>query len=70
VVPLLPCGLPLLGCLLAWTLVLAPCFFFLSLSWVLSFYKIWQGFIIFFCLPLFSTLKLIINRLGVMSWSF
>jgi len=28
VIPLLPCGLPLLGCLLAWTLVLAPCFFF------------------------------------------
>jgi len=28
VVPFPPCGLPLLGCLLAWTLVLAPYFFF------------------------------------------
>lgn len=27
-VPLSPCGLLLLGFLLAWTLVLAPCFFF------------------------------------------
>jgi hypothetical protein len=33
------------GLLLAWTLILAPCFFFLYLSWVLSFYKVWQGFI-------------------------
>jgi len=45
VVPLPPCGPPLLGGLFAWTLVLAPCFFFLSLSWVLSFYEVWQGFI-------------------------
>ncbi len=28
VVPLPPCGPPVLGCLLAWTLVLALCFFF------------------------------------------
>jgi hypothetical protein len=36
-----------LGCLLAWTLVLAVCLFiFLSLSWVLSFYGVLQGFII------------------------
>jgi hypothetical protein len=36
-VVLLPlCGPPLLGYLLAWTL-----FLFLSLSWVLSFYKVW-----------------------------
>jgi hypothetical protein len=41
------CGLPLWGCLLAWTLVLAPCFFFSPFAWVLSFYKVWQGFIIF-----------------------
>jgi hypothetical protein len=41
-----PGGLPPLGCLLAWTLVLASCFLFLSLSWGLSFYKVWQGFII------------------------
>ncbi len=27
-VPFPPCGPPLLGCLLAWTLVLAPCFLF------------------------------------------
>jgi hypothetical protein len=39
VVPLPLCGPPLLGCSLAWTLVLAPCFF-LSLSWVLSFYEV------------------------------
>jgi hypothetical protein len=32
-------GLPLLGCLLARTLVLAPCFFFSPFYWVLSFYK-------------------------------
>jgi hypothetical protein len=38
-------GLPLLGCLFAWTLVHAPLFLFLSLAWVLSFYKVWQGFI-------------------------
>jgi len=31
-------GLPLLGCLLAWTLVLA-CLFFSLFCWVLSFYK-------------------------------
>ncbi len=31
-VPFSPCGLPCLGCLRALTLVLAPCFFFLSLS--------------------------------------
>jgi hypothetical protein len=37
--------LPLLGGLPAWTLVLAPLFLFLSLSWVLSFYGVWQGFI-------------------------
>jgi hypothetical protein len=28
VVPLPPCGPPVLGCFLAWTLVLALCFFF------------------------------------------
>jgi hypothetical protein len=33
-------GLPLLGCLFAWTLVLVPLFLFLSLAWVLSFYKV------------------------------
>ncbi len=38
------CRQPLLGCLLAWTLVLDP--FFSPLSWVLYFYKVWQGFII------------------------
>jgi hypothetical protein len=32
--------------LLAWTLVLAPCFFFSPFLWVLSFYKVWQSFII------------------------
>jgi len=37
-VPFPPCGLPLLDYLLARTLVL-----FLSLSWVLSFSKVWQG---------------------------
>jgi len=47
VVPLPPCGPPLLGCLLAWTLVLAPGSFSLSLSWVLSLDEVWQGFIIF-----------------------
>jgi hypothetical protein len=26
--------------------VLVPCFLSLSLSWVLSFHKVWQGFII------------------------
>jgi len=46
VVPFPPGGPPLLGCLFAWTLVLAPLFLFLSLSWVLSFYKVWHGFII------------------------
>jgi hypothetical protein len=47
VVPFPPCGPPLLGCLLAWTssVLLAPCFLFLSLSWVLSFSKVYQGFI-------------------------
>ncbi len=45
-VPFSPCGPLLLGCLLAaWTSVLAPCFLFLPLSWVLSFYKVWRGFI-------------------------
>jgi len=34
-----PCGLPLLGCP-------CPLFLFLSLSWVLSSHKVWQGFII------------------------
>jgi hypothetical protein len=33
------------GLLLAWTLVLAPLFLFISLSWVPS-YEVWQGFII------------------------
>jgi hypothetical protein len=32
-------GLPLLGCLLAQTLVLAPCFFFSPFCSALSFYK-------------------------------
>jgi hypothetical protein len=41
---MVPCFL--LGCLLAWTLVQATCFIFLSLSWVLSFDEVWQGFII------------------------
>jgi hypothetical protein len=33
--------------LLAWTLLLVPCFFFLSLSWGAFFFFIkgWQGFI-------------------------
>jgi hypothetical protein len=44
-VPLPPSGSPFLGCLLAWTLVFAPCFFFSPFLGVLSFYKIWQGFI-------------------------
>jgi len=45
VVPLPRCGTPLLGCLLAWTLVLAVCLFvFLPLSWVFSFCEVWQGF--------------------------
>ncbi len=44
--PCLRVAPPLLGCLLAWTLVLVPYFLFLSLSWVLSFYEVWvQGFI-------------------------
>jgi len=47
VVPFPPCGPPLLGYLLAWTLVLAPCSFSLSLFWVLSFYEVWQDFITF-----------------------
>jgi hypothetical protein len=42
---LLACMLGL-ACLLAWTLVLAPCFFFSPFLWVLSFYKVWQSFII------------------------
>jgi len=46
VVPLTPCGQPLLGCLLAWNFGPCPLFLFLSLSWVLSFHKVWQGFII------------------------
>jgi hypothetical protein len=46
VVPFLPCGPPLLGSLLAWTLVLALLFLFLSLSWAHSVYKVWHGFII------------------------
>jgi hypothetical protein len=46
VVPFPPYGLPLLGGLLAQILILAPLFPFLSLSWVLSFYKVWQGFIV------------------------
>ncbi len=45
-VPFPPCGPPHLGCLLAWTFVLAPCFFSLSLSLGAFFYKVWQGFII------------------------
>ncbi len=28
-------------------LVLALCFFFLSFSWVLSFFEVWQSFIVF-----------------------
>jgi hypothetical protein len=40
------CGPSCLGCLLAWTLVLAPCFFSSPLWWVLSFYKVLEGFII------------------------
>jgi hypothetical protein len=47
VIPLPPCGAPLLSCLLAWTLDFGPCplFLFLSLSWVLFLNKVWQGFI-------------------------
>jgi hypothetical protein len=45
VVPFRSYGTPLLGCLLAWTLVLALSFFFSPLLWVLSFDEIWQGFI-------------------------
>jgi hypothetical protein len=36
VVPFLPCDPPRLGCLLAGTLVLAPCFFISPFLWVLS----------------------------------
>ncbi len=39
VVPFFPCSPPLLGFLLAQTLVLAACFFFSPFCWVLSFYK-------------------------------
>jgi hypothetical protein len=45
-VPIPPCGPPLFGSLLAWTLMQALLFLFLSLSWVLSVYKVWHGFII------------------------
>jgi hypothetical protein len=45
VVPFPPCGPPLLGCLLAWSWVLAPLFLCLSLSGMLSFCKVRQGFI-------------------------
>jgi len=45
VAPLTPCGPPLSGCLLAWTLVLGPLFLLHSLAWVFSFHKVWQGFI-------------------------
>jgi hypothetical protein len=38
VVPLPPCGPPLLGCMVAWTLVLVPSFFFSPFAWVLSIY--------------------------------
>jgi hypothetical protein len=46
VVPLLSCGSPLWGSFAC--LDFGPCslFLFLSCSWVLSFYKVWQGFII------------------------
>jgi hypothetical protein len=43
VVPLPPCDSPLFGCLLAWTLVLAPCFFFspfLGCSLLMKFGKV------------------------------
>ncbi len=40
VVPFPPCGPPLLGYLLAWTLVLAPCSFFLSL--ILHAFFLWN----------------------------
>jgi hypothetical protein len=45
VVPFPGGGAPLLGCLLAWTLVLAPCFFFSPFLECFLFYKVWQGFI-------------------------
>jgi hypothetical protein len=46
VIPFPPSGPPLLSCLLAWTLVLAPCFFFSPfLGCFPFFYKGWQGFI-------------------------
>jgi hypothetical protein len=47
------------------TFVIAPCFFFLSLLfWVLSFYKVWQGFISWFqfFLQIFGQCSIIINR--------
>jgi len=47
VVPFPPCGLPLLGCLLAWTLVLAPCFFFSHFLGCLLFMKF--GFLVLMC---------------------
>jgi hypothetical protein len=48
VVPFPPCGPPRSGCLLAWTSILAPCFFSSPFLWVPSFYKVWQGFICLF----------------------
>jgi hypothetical protein len=47
VVPFPPCGLPLLGCLLAWTLVLAPCFFFSHFLGCLLFMKF--DFLVLMC---------------------
>jgi len=43
--PFPPCGPPLLGCFDCLDFCPCPLFPFLSLSWVLSFYKVWQGFI-------------------------
>jgi hypothetical protein len=40
VVPFPICGPPHLGYLLAWILILAPCFFFSPFLWVLSFYNV------------------------------
>jgi hypothetical protein len=36
----------------------SPLFLFLSLSWVLSFYKVWQGFIIYTNIPTLYTMQL------------
>jgi hypothetical protein len=46
VAPFPPCGPPLLGSLLAWTSVLAPCFLFSPFLGCFFYNKVWQGFIV------------------------